>query len=89
METFREDDRALAVGILLFMASIILAALLFIMMDPVIADIKSTSLSQTDNQQATEVINERAKIWGVILFFPIFASGVFIIARATFESRGP
>lgn len=89
MRDFYSDNRALGVGIMLFMAALILAALLFIMMNPVIDQVESTTLDQTDNQEAKDVINERTKIWGGVLFYVVLATMIFIVARANFESRGP
>lgn len=75
-------------GIIGFIAILVVAALLYTMMEPA-AEIFSMSLSQTSNQQATDAINLREQIFTNMLFYVLFLAGVFIIARAVFESRRP
>lgn len=82
------DNRALGLGVVIFFAMIVIGALLYILLDPVMASIETMTLDQTNNPRAETVINERATIWGGILFFVVFVSVISIIARSVFESRG-
>lgn len=88
MDSFRADSRGLAIGLLGFFAILIVAALLYVLMDPAIQQIISMSTAQSDTTQAQEVIDERARIWDGILIFVVFLAGVKLIARSVFESRG-
>jgi hypothetical protein len=87
--SFRRDERALGIGIVLFFAMITIGALLFVLMNPVVTNLESMMLEQTDAQTAENAIAERATIFGGILWFVLFAAGLFILARAAAESRGP
>lgn len=89
MTRLSRDQRALGIGIILFFAVFVVSALLFIMLDPAMDQLEQTSLNQTSNQNATAAINERKQVWDNILFVPLLIGGVFIIARAAFESRRP
>lgn len=87
--TLRDDQRALAIGIMLFFAGIVIAALLYILLDPAMTAVEDMALNQTSNSNATSAVNERASVWDNILFVPLFLTGLFIIGRAVFEARGP
>lgn len=83
------DNRALATGIIGFVAMIVIAALMFIMLDSAATEIFSMSMAQADSAQAKNAIELRKKIWSSILFFTLFLAAIFIVARAVFESRSP
>lgn len=83
------DERAQAHGIIVFFAMIITGALLFTIFQPAIDQFLASMLSQTDNQVATDVINERQRIWGLILFYVVFVAGLALIARSVLQSRSP
>lgn len=80
-------DRGLAVGVLSFIAIIVVAALLFTLMDPALVEIFDMSSSQADSQTAQDVIDLRQQIWGAILFFALFLGIVSLIAQSVYESR--
>lgn len=82
-----DDDRALASGIIGFIAIIVIAALLFTLMNPAAGGMFDTTSDTTDDATAQDVIDEREQIWKLILFYPLLLAGVFVIARAVFESR--
>ena len=85
----RTDTRAQAHGFILFLAIIVGSALFFIIADPAMGSIAEMSLSQTDNQEAIDVIEERQQIWGYILFFCMFLGTIMLIARSVRQSRRP
>lgn len=84
-----EDDRGLATGIIGFIAMIVIAALMFTLMDPAADMIFSMSTAQADSAQAHNAIELRKKIWDAMLYFALFLAAIFVIARAVFESRSP
>ncbi len=84
-----KDDRGLATGIIGFIAIIVIAALLYTLMDPAAGDIFSMTLTQADSAQAKNAIELRQKIWNATLYFALFLALVYILARAVFESRSP
>lgn len=87
---FRDDARALGIGILVFAAILIVSALLWIVIDPALSQAEQISSNTTDDQNASKAIEERKTIWDNILIYALFIAGVFILARAVFESkRGP
>lgn len=81
------DDRGLAVGFVVFFAAIVGAALLYIMLDPALALFFDMARSQTTSTVATEQIDLASRIWGLLLFFAVFVSLMFILARSVFESK--
>lgn len=85
--TMRHDDRGLAVGIVIFIAALVGAALLYILLDPALVQLFDMTRAQTDSSLVTEQIDMASKIWGLLLFFPAFLALMFIIARSVFESR--
>lgn len=82
------DDRGLALGILTFFAIIIVAALLYIMLDPAIQSITDMTLAQAEHEKSRTVINQRARIWNYVLMFALGLAALFILSRAVFESGG-
>lgn len=87
--TLRDDDRALGLGIVIFFAILVVGALMWIVLQPAVNELESLLLVQSDSVQSQDVIEERALIFGNILFYVIFAGALFLISRATFEARGP
>ena len=85
--SLRDDRRGLAAGLMLFGAAIVITALLYLMLNPVVTDAEAMLVNQTGNQTAETAIEERATIWGYIPVFGLFAAGVFVIVRAVFESQ--
>lgn len=82
-----KEDRALAIGIVGFIAMVAIAAILYTLFDPAVSQLTTTTLDATNNQDATDVINERNTIWGLFLFYALFLSAVWVIARAVRESN--
>lgn len=82
-------DRALALGLAEFVAVLVVAAVLYILMDPAAGELVATGLAQTSDTGATDHINLLDQIWGLLLAFAIFLAALFLIARAVFESRRP
>jgi len=85
---FREDERGLAVGLLLFFAALTIGALLFALFNPMMTSVDDRVSDQTDDPDAQSVIDERMQIWGGLLFYVMFLSGIYILAKSVFESRG-
>lgn len=85
----RPDDRALATGIIGFVAILIVVALLYTMMDAGFVQVITAVGADTSNAQAQAAIDERAAIWGAMPIFGVFLAAMFLFSRAAFESRGP
>lgn len=83
------DNRAQAHGIVVFFAMLVTGALLYTLFQPAADGILDAMLASTDSQQATDVINERQQIFGYMLFYVLFVSGLFLIARSVLQSRSP
>lgn len=83
------DNRALAGGILGFIAMIVIAALLYTLFEPAVDQAATTFLSQTSNQEATDHINLFDTIWSNVLWVGLFFAMLFIIGRGVVESRRP
>jgi hypothetical protein len=83
------EDRGLASAFIGFFLIIIVAALMYTLLDPAMAEIVSLSLGQAPSQQATDAINRREAIWSNMLYFMLFLAAIFIIGNAVFESRRP
>lgn len=86
MQRLRDADRGLAIGFIAFFLVIIIAALMFTLMDPAAGKIFGMASSQADSQQAKDVINQRERIWSNILYALLLLAVVMLIARAVFES---
>lgn len=85
----RMDERGQAHGIIMFVAMVVTGALLFILFQPAADAILNAMLDHASSQQAKDVISERQRIFGLILFYVLFLSGLTLIARAVFQSRSP
>lgn len=87
--SLRDDDRGLAVAIIGFVAMIVIAAFLYTLFEPAATAVFDASAERATSQEVTDAIALRRQIFGYVLFFALFLSGLYIIARATLESRGP
>lgn len=83
------EDRGLATALFVFLAIIVVSALLFTLMNPAVNQVTDRVSSQADHQEARDVIDERRQIWSYVLFYPMFLAALYIIARAVLESREP
>lgn len=85
--SFWDDDRGLAVALILFMAVIVLSALFYLVANPAFDQIQSTMLDQSESAETDKTINERAKIWTAMPIYALAIAGLFLLARALFERR--
>jgi hypothetical protein len=81
------NHRAQASGFIVFFLILAIGALLWGVLNVATVEIFQVTASQTTEQQAKDVINQREAIWNNLLFFIIAFAGVFLIARAVFQSR--
>jgi hypothetical protein len=86
---FQQDTRGLGLGILGFVAIIVIGALLYTLLDPAAVEIFSSASSQTSDSRAQTAINRRETIWNLLLYATAFLGILYIIARSLFESRSP
>lgn len=86
-KAMRTDARGQATGFIVFALMIALAALLWGILDPAASEIFDLALASTSDQQAQDVIKERQQIWNNLLFFIVALAGIFLLARAAFQSR--
>lgn len=82
---FRDDDRGLALALVVFFAMIIISALLYIALNLAWVDVVGVMGEQTTNPEATNQINEAKSIWNNIMYVPLFFGALFLIARAVRE----
>lgn len=81
------DDRALASGLIGFIAILVIGALLYIMLQEPMQGVFAAGSAQASSQQAQDAISLREQIWNSILYFVMFLAGVFILTRSVLESR--
>lgn len=86
---FAADDRGLGLAIVGFIAALVIAALLFTLLDPAADQLFDMASSQTSATEAQDAIDRREQIWNGLLFFFIVLAGLFLIARSIVESRRP
>lgn len=86
---FRDDDRGLANGIIVFFAMLIVAGVLFIMLDQGITEVFDTSSSLATQEGARDQQNTANDIWQNIMFVPLFYAVLFLVARAVREGSRP
>lgn len=86
---FAADDRGLGLAIVGFIAALVIAALLFTLLDPAADQLFDMASSQTSATEAQDAIDRREQIWNNILFYALFLAALYIIARSVFESRRP
>lgn len=84
---FHDDDRGLAVGIVMFVAIVVITAFLIMFLTPAFNQVGGEMLTNTDSQVAKDAINLRMRIWGLVGFFGLFAGAFFIIRRGVTEGR--
>lgn len=90
MSSDDREDRALASGLIGFIAILVVVALLYALMNPAANQLFGSLSTQASDPQAQSIINEREQIWSNILYAILLLSGVYLIARSVFESgRGP
>lgn len=85
LDEFRDDDRGLALGIVVFFAMIIIGALMFIMMDTAMIDVFGFATADAPSQGAQDQITLAQNIWNGILYAVVFISMIFLVARAVNE----
>lgn len=83
----RHDQRAQASGLIVFFLILGISALLWGILDFGLGKIFTSTLAQTNSQQATGVIETRQAIWSNLLFFILAFGGVTLIARSVVQSR--
>jgi len=82
---FRDDERGLALGVVVFIAMLVVAAVLYIMMDTAMAPIFGFALDGATSSGATAQIQLAQTIWGGALYAIVFIAALFLIARAVNE----
>lgn len=81
-----DDDRGLALGVVIFFAILIAGVLLYTLFSEAINPILSMTESQAQTPGGAEQISLAQTIWNNVVYIPIFFAGIFIIARAARES---
>lgn len=89
MPRLSDDDRGLATGLAGFVAILIIAALMFTLLNPAATNVFDDADSFTTDSEAQNVVDERRAIWSNILFAVLLIAALFLLGRAVFESRRP
>lgn len=85
MSGLRGDDRALALGIVTFVAMLIVGVLLFIIMDGALSQVFSVSMGASETSGGADQIDLAEAIWDNILYVVVFVGVLFLLARAVRE----
>jgi len=83
--SLRNDDRGLALGVVVFFVMIVIAALLYMTMDVATAEVFAFASSSASHQGAQDQITMAETIWKNLLYAVLFLATIFIIARAVNE----
>lgn len=84
-----QRDRGLAVGLMAFVAILVIAALMYTLLDPAATQMFELSGSAAKSATANDAIDRRKQIWDLLLFYPLLFAGLMLLARSLFESRRP
>lgn len=82
---FRDDERGLALGLVTFIAMLVIGGLLFIVMNDAMVDVFDITSSQASQSGSQDQINSAKGIWDNIMFYVLFIASLFLIARAIRE----
>ena len=85
---FRDDRRALATALIVFIGVLTLSAIFYAFLNPVVDGSKAAMDNQTTSQQSQDVLDARYQVWDYLLFYPLILAGIALLARAVVESRG-
>lgn len=83
----RLGDRAIAYNILIFFATLVVAALVYIVLDPAFGDVMNATNSTTDLSQAETGVGYVNAAWTWLPLFVAFLGMVQLVAAALFRSR--
>jgi len=83
----RDDDRALPVGLATWVAILMIGAFLFVLLNPAATQLFDAMTSHSQTVQGQDQIDLAEQIWGLILFFVLFMSSLWLLVRAIRESE--
>lgn len=81
----RDDDRGLALGIVVFIAMLVMGGLLFLVLNTAFTEVVGFTAPQASHDGARDQINMARTIWNNILYVPLFLGFLFLITRAVQE----
>ncbi|MDR9380973.1 MAG: hypothetical protein RI560_04780 [Natronomonas sp.] len=84
--SLRDDTRGLAMGIVAFFAMLIVAAVLFIVLDMAFGEMFDFSTQQATHEGARDQQDTARAIWNNIMFVPLFFAVLFLVTRAVREA---
>jgi hypothetical protein len=82
------DDRGLAIGIVAFVA-VIMVVLLWVLLNDGMVILFGTMDTAAATSQGQDEIALAKKIWGLLPYYILFVGVIMLIARAVLESRRP
>ena len=85
--SLRDDDRGLAIAVVMFIAMIVIGALLYAVMDAALADVFTVGRGLSTSSGASDSIDLWEAIWNNLLFAVLVISALFLVARAVAEAR--
>lgn len=80
----QDDNRGLALGIVVFIAMLVIGALLYMVMSTAMNPIAAFAMEGA-GPGATQQIQLAQQIWGALLYAVVFIASLFLIARAVNE----
>lgn len=83
------DNRGLALGIVKFVAVIVIGVLLYTLFEPAASEIFSTTTSQADTSSTTDQIGLAESIFSAMLFYVMFLGAIYLVVRSVFEQSRP
>jgi len=85
LRRLQDDNRGLALGIVVFVAMLVIAALLYIMMDGAMVEMFAFAMDDASSSGATEQIQMAQTIWSSLLYGVVFLAILFLVSRAVNE----
>lgn len=85
MRRLADDTRGLALGIVTFVAMLVIGALLFIIMDAAMTDVFSASSEAAQTADSADQRTLAEAIWDNSLYVVLFIGVLFLIGRAVRE----
>ena len=85
---FASDDRGLTNALLVFFSVLVLAALLYILFEPVAGGFIEAQASVTSSEQAAAGQDYQRWAWSAVPFIVVVIAVLYLVMQAVVEGRG-